>query len=67
MFRFYIPTMVCGGCAGSVTRALQSADAQARITTDTTAREVRIETLIDEATLISVLAEAGHPAQAVRA
>lgn len=62
MRRFYLPDMTCGGCARSVTRALQSVDPQARIETDPPAREVRVESIVDEAAFLAALSEAGYPA-----
>ena len=62
MLRFQVPKMTCGGCAKSVTNALQSVDADARIETDPDTREVRVETKADEAALRAVLEEAGYPA-----
>lgn len=64
MYAFNIPNMTCGGCAKSVTKALQSVDAAAKIETDPAAREVRIETKATEAALRAVLTEAGYPANA---
>ncbi len=61
MRRFNIPNMTCGGCARSVTKALLSADPQARIETDPPTREVRIDSGLDEGTLLAVLSEAGYP------
>ncbi len=63
MLRLHVPNMTCGGCAKSVTRALQSVDPQARIETDPPGREVRIESAVDESALLAVLAEAGYPAK----
>jgi len=62
MLRFRVPNMTCGGCAKSVTKALQSVDPTARIETDPAAREVRIDTSADEQALLCVLEEAGYPA-----
>lgn len=62
MRHFYLPDMTCGGCARSVTRALQSVDPQARIETDPPAREVRVESMADEAAFLAALTEAGYPA-----
>ena len=63
MYLFTVPNMTCGGCAKSVTKALQSVDAGARIETDPAKREVRVETSATEADLREVLAEAGYPAE----
>ena len=63
MLRFHVPNMACGGCAKSVTKALQSVDPQARIETEPSAREVRISTQADEQSLLAALKEAGYPAE----
>ena len=59
MLRFRVPNMTCGGCAKSVTKAVQSVDPRARVETDPAAREVRVETAADERALLAVLEEAG--------
>lgn len=64
MLRFHVPNMTCGGCAKSVTKALSSVDPQARIETDPSTREVRVESSAAETDLLAVLAEAGYPAEA---
>ena len=61
MLRFYIPNMTCGGCAKAVTKALLSVDPQARIETDPPAREVRVDSTLDESAFVAVLREAGYP------
>ncbi len=62
MYRFIVPNMTCGGCAQSVTRALLSVDADAKIETHPPTREVRVQTSGSEAALRAVLSEAGYPA-----
>lgn len=57
-----IESMTCGGCAQSVTRAIQSVDPDARIETDPAARTVKVETTATSAALQRVLEEAGYPA-----
>lgn len=57
-----IETMTCGGCAKSVTKAIQSVDPDARIETDPAARTVTVETTASAAALQQVLEEAGYPA-----
>ena len=61
MIRFHIPNMTCGGCARSVTKALLSIDPQARIETDPTAREVRMDSALDKSAFLAVLSDAGYP------
>ncbi|KAB2703285.1 heavy-metal-associated domain-containing protein [Brucella lupini] len=57
-----IANMTCGGCARSVTKAIQSIDPNARIETDLGAGTVKVETTATEAALQRVLADAGYPA-----
>lgn len=63
MLRFHIPNMACGGCAKSVTKALQSIDLKARIDIDQGAREVRVDTQADEQAVLTALLQAGYPAE----
>jgi copper chaperone len=62
MFRFEVPNMKCGGCAGTVKKALLSIDPSARIETDPPARSVLVDSNKPEKDLRAVLAEAGYPA-----
>ena len=57
-----IENMTCGGCAKSVTKAIQSVDPNARIDTNPDARTVTVETTATLAALQQVLEEAGYPA-----
>lgn len=57
-----IENMTCGGCARSVTRAIQSVDPNARIDADPAQRRVKVETTATPAALRQVLDEAGYPA-----
>lgn len=63
MYLFTVPNMTCGGCAKSVTKALQSVDAGAKIETDPPKREVRIQSSATEADFRAVLSEAGYPVE----
>ena len=63
MLRFHVPNMTCGGCAKSVTKALQSVDPQARIETNPPAREVRVDSALNKSAFLAVLSEAGYPAE----
>ena len=62
MHKFNIPTMTCGGCAKSITKALLSADPQARIETDPATHEARVDSLLDKSIFLVALSEAGYPA-----
>lgn len=57
-----IENMTCGGCANSVTKAIQSVDPTARIETNPATRSVKLETTATSAALQRVLEEAGYPA-----
>ncbi|MNL80302.1 Heavy-metal-associated domain protein [compost metagenome] len=57
-----IENMTCGGCASSVTKAIQSIDPAARIETNPVARSVTLDTTASTAELQKVLLEAGYPA-----
>jgi copper chaperone len=57
-----IENMTCGGCARSVTKAIQSVDPNAGIETNPAARTVKVETTATSAALQKVLEDAGYPA-----
>lgn len=61
MHHFHIPTMTCGGCAKSVTKALLSVDPNARVETDPPARQARVDSAMAEGAFLAALAEAGYP------
>lgn len=61
---FRIENMTCGGCARSVTKAIQSVDPSAKVETNPAARSVKIETTATQAALLQVLEEAGFPGAA---
>ena len=67
MLRFDIPNMTCGGCANSVTKALQTVDSKALVSADPAKRQVVIDTSASEASLRAALEEAGYPAAAAAA
>jgi len=57
-----IENMTCGGCARSVTKAIQSVDPNAVITIDLSARTVKVETAANTPALAKGLKDAGYPA-----
>jgi copper chaperone len=59
-----IERMTCGGCAKSVTKAIQSVDSKAKVETDPAARALKIETTATRAAILQVLEEAGYPVTA---
>jgi copper chaperone len=60
-----IENMTCGGCAKSVTKAIQSVDPSAGIETNPAARTVKVETTATSAALQKVLQDAGYPATTI--
>ncbi len=59
-----IENMTCGGCARSVTKAIQSVDPTAKVETNPAARTVKIGTTATSADIQKVLQDAGFPATA---
>lgn len=62
--QFHVESMTCGGCARSVTKAIESVDANATIKTDPPTRTVTVETSAAQADILKVLDLAGYPATA---
>jgi copper chaperone len=60
--QFHVENMTCGGCARSVTKAIQSVDPTARVETDPATRRVVVTSDQPRAEFEAVLAEAGYPA-----
>ena len=60
--QFHIQNMSCGGCARSVTKAIQSVDAQARVTIDPDTRKVDVASQQPRADFEVALQRAGYPA-----
>jgi len=57
-----IENMVCGGCARSVTKVIQSVDPGARVEADPAARTVKVDTTASAAVLLQALEKAEFPA-----
>lgn len=62
--QFHIKNMTCGGCARSVTKAIQSVDAQAKVTIDSNTRKVDVASQRARADFEAALQRAGYPAAA---
>jgi copper chaperone len=58
-----IETMACDGCAQTVTTAIRSVDAAARVTIDLDDRSVSVQSVASPAALQAALASAGYPAR----
>ena len=59
-----IEDMTCGGCARSVTKAIQSVDPNAKVDADPATRLVKVETTATRAAVSQVLEKAGFPTSA---
>jgi copper chaperone len=55
--------MTCGHCAGVITKAVQSVDAEARVDIDLKAQTVTVETKADGGDVTRALETAGYPAE----
>jgi copper chaperone len=62
LVQFHIQNMACGGCARSVTKAIQSVDPGANVAVDLETRKVDITSERRAAEFERVLAQAGYPA-----
>lgn len=60
--QFHIENMTCGGCARSVTKAIQSVDPAAGVETDPATRKVVVTSTRPRTEFEAELAEAGYPA-----
>lgn len=60
--QFHIKNMSCGGCARSVTKAIQSVDPVAKVTPDLANRNVEVVSGQPREILEAALAQAGYPA-----
>jgi len=60
-----IETMTCGGCARSVSKAIERVDPQAQVSADPPARLVDVTTTASAEAILTALDDAGFPAQPV--
>ena len=62
--RFHIENMTCGGCARSVTKAVETVDPKAKVNADPVTKKVTIESTAPAEAFSRALGEAGYPATA---
>ncbi|CAG9183792.1 heavy-metal-associated domain-containing protein [Cupriavidus respiraculi] len=62
--QFHIDDMTCGGCARTVTKAIQMIDPTASVVTDPPTRLVRVQSSASEEQIVTALREAGFPPRA---
>lgn len=63
--RFHIENMTCGGCARSVTKAVESVDPKASVNADPVTRTIAVETGASAAAIAEALVDAGYTASPV--
>ena len=61
---FEVKDMSCGHCVMSVTKAVKSVDAQAKVDVDLATKKVNVETASDRKVIADALAKAGYPVTA---
>ncbi|NEX48582.1 heavy-metal-associated domain-containing protein [Pseudotabrizicola algicola] len=58
--QFHIENMTCGGCARSVTKAIQSVDPSAEVTADPASHKVEVKSAASRDRLVAALTEVGY-------
>ena len=58
---FHIDNMTCGGCAKSVTKAIQSVDPEAKVDIDLGAKVARVTSNSEETAIVAILDDVGYP------
>jgi len=58
--QFHIENMTCGGCARSVTKAIQSVDPKAEVQADPASHKVEVKTAAPREAVTAALTEAGY-------
>lgn len=60
MIEFKVPRMSCGGCVNTITRAIITADEDAKIKCDLNLRTVSIDSDLSELELQAILTQSGY-------
>jgi copper chaperone len=58
--QFHIENMTCGGCARSVTKAIQSVDPAADVKADPSTQKVEVTSAVARDRLVAALTEVGY-------
>lgn len=58
--QFHIQNMTCGGCARSVTKAIQSVDPAAEVTADPGTHKVDVTSAVPRDRLVAALTAVGY-------
>lgn len=65
MTQFLVADMSCGHCVGAITKAIQAADAGARVSPDLASHKLSVESRLSAAVLAELIREAGYTPQPV--
>lgn len=60
MMEFDLQSMTCSHCVNAVTKAVKSADPDAKVEVDLPNHKVSVKTQVDRETVIAALSEAGY-------
>lgn len=63
MYRFTVQDMTCQGCAAAITRAINGVDKVAQVKAFPAIRKVEVVSDLSSEQLLSLLSDAGYPAQ----
>ena len=62
MIELTVSDMTCGGCVASITRVVKGLDANATVDADVASKRVKIESVINNESVIAAISDAGyHP------
>ena len=62
MIELTVNDMTCGGCVASITRVVKGLDANATVNADVASKRVKIESVINNESVIAAISDAGyHP------
>ena len=60
MLNFVVNDMTCGHCAGTITKAVQALDPQAKVTIDLPSHRVQVDSRLDAAAISAAMQRAGY-------
>jgi copper chaperone len=67
MHRFKVAAMTCGHCAGTIEKAVKSADPRAEVSIDLRTKEVIVRSGLQEARIAEAIRSAGYESEKLSA
>ncbi|MDJ0731329.1 MAG: heavy-metal-associated domain-containing protein [Crocosphaera sp.] len=55
-----VPSIACGGCADTITKAIEGQKPEAKVSVDVESKMVTVDTDASTATIKEIITEAGH-------